>query len=113
MLSCPSSSRVSEKLLVKLIEVDESHAGVPLSVKTAALLADVSPLDVPRLKVSRERASSRLDRDQALVLSCVDGSSSLEEMVDRLGLPTGEVLEIVCGLCAHGVLELDRARRAA
>lgn len=113
MLSCPSSSRVSERLLVKLIEVDESHAGVAMAVKTAALLADVSPDDVPRLAMSLERAAALLDREQAFVLSCVDGSSSLEDMLQAVGLPTGEVLEIVCSLCAHGVLALDRAPRAA
>jgi hypothetical protein len=98
-----------DRLFARLIDV----ADCSLAAKTCELLADVSPVDVPRVAMSTERAVSLVDHRHAYVLACVDGASSLGDLVEIVRLPTGDVLEIVCHLCARGILVLDRTCRAA
>jgi hypothetical protein len=105
----PSSNDDVARLVASLVCVEDDS----LPGRIAALLADVSPGDVPRLAVSVDRAVLVVDHREAFVLACIDGTSTLEELIDVVGLPTGEVLAMVCGLTARGILVLERARRAA
>lgn len=80
----------------------------PMCARTTNLLIDVSPLDVPRVVVRGEEVAQVVSHREAFVIASIDGASTLETMVDMLDLPPGEVLEIVCRLCARGIVALDR-----
>lgn len=105
----PLSSREVERLFARLVDVHDDS----LAARTAAVLAAVSPADVPRLALPADRAAMLVDHREAFVLACIDGASSLEDVLEVVGLPTSDVLDIVCGLAARGIVALERDRRAA
>lgn len=78
--------------------------GDPASASMTELLSEIGPDDVPRVVA----APSELSPREAAVVSAIDGRSTLERMVDTIDLPAGELLEIVCSLCARGLIVLDR-----
>jgi hypothetical protein len=105
----PSASDEVARRVASLVEVHDDS----LAARTAAFLADISPVDVPRLAMAADCAALLVDHREAFVLACLDGASTLTDVLEVVGLPTGDVLEIVCSLCARGILALDRAMRAA
>jgi hypothetical protein len=72
------------------------------------LMARLGPLSrVPRIAVaSKALGGLALDHKAGFVLSLVDGSSSLETILDASGLPQLEVLRVIEDLVARGVLDL-------
>lgn len=85
----------------------------PLRARMTELLAGVSPADVPRLAAEvDDQADDALSAQEAFVLASIDGASTLERLVDTIVLPAGEALEIVCRLCARGIVTLDRMSRS-
>lgn len=80
----------------------------PMCARTTELLVDISPLDVPRVVVAGGQVAAFVTHREAFVIASIDGASTLEMMVGSLDLPPGEVLEIVCRLCARGIVALDR-----
>jgi hypothetical protein len=72
------------------------------------LMARLGPLSrVPRIAVaSKTMGGLALDHKAGFVLSLVDGSSSLETILDASGLPQLEVLRVIEDLVARGVLDL-------
>jgi hypothetical protein len=77
-------------------------------------LVDVWPCDVPCVALTPEERGERLlDHREAFVLSLLDGQSSVSSMLDMESLPAGELLGILCDLCARGLVTLDRSQRAA
>jgi hypothetical protein len=72
-------------------------------------LASIASTDVPQVAVSRETVLERVTLRQALVIACIDGETTLESLIERLDMPCGEALTIVCELCASGILSLVAA----
>jgi len=75
------------------------------------LLVDVSPCDVPLVAIAVRDAVRVLGHREAFVLASIDGSSTVEMLLDVVDLPAGDVLAIVCDLCARGIVTLDRSQR--
>ena len=84
-----------------LAEHDDPHAA-----RTTELLRRISPLDVPFITVRRADAEQILGHREAFVLSSIDGRSTCEMLVDTIDLPPGDVLAILCNLCARGLVVL-------
>lgn len=77
-------------------------------------LVDVWPCDIPCVALSpSERNERLLDHREAFVLSLLDGQSTVSAMLEMESLPAGELLAILCELCARGVVTLDRTARSA
>jgi len=83
----------------------------PLCARMTELLVDISPSDVPVVAVAVRDAARVLGHREAFVLASIDGTSTVEMMLDVVDLPAGEVLAIVCDLCARGIVTLDRSQR--
>ena len=83
----------------------------PMFAKTTDLLVDISPADVPHVVLAPEEVAQLVSHREAFVVAAIDGHSTLETMSDTVDLPSGEVLAIICNLCARGILELDRSQR--
>lgn len=77
---------------------------------TAGLLVDLWHSDVPNLVTSVEMV---VDEREARILSLVDGRATIGTLLEMSGLPTPDVLGIMCELCARGVITLDRSQRVA
>ena len=77
---------------------------------TAGLLVDLWHSDVPTLAASVETV---VDEREARLLSFVDGQATIGTLLEVAGLPTPDVLGIMCELCARGVITLDRSQRLA
>jgi hypothetical protein len=81
----------------------------PLDAMTTGDLLDVRPSDVPYLALTlTELAAHELDAREALVLSLLDGSSTLESMLEITEINGAELLTTVCELCARGIVTLQR-----
>jgi hypothetical protein len=88
----------------------EAH-GDPFSSAVTDLLVDLSPTDVPRVSTKLERDARVLTRREASVFASIDGQRTLEMMVDGLDRArSGEVLGVLCNLCARGVVVFERLR---
>ena len=83
----------------------------PNFATTTLLLADISPADVPRVVLAPEEVARLVSHREAFVVASIDGQSTLETVPDTVDLPFGEVLAIICNLCARGILALDRSGR--
>jgi hypothetical protein len=67
---------------------------------------------VPRVSVESDRLRwLSLDHRAGFLLSLIDGSSSLEELLDISGMPRFEALKILCDLLDQDVILLSRAER--
>jgi hypothetical protein len=76
-------------------------------------LLGIWPSDVPRAAVgSAEQRALLADDREALVVSLLDGRSSVGVVLEASGLPGAEALEILCELCARGIVALDRSGRS-
>lgn len=86
--------------------------GEPYCVQTTNLLSCIGPLDVPSLAVPRGDVAEVVGHREAFVLASIDGRSTCEMLLDVIDLPPGELLTILCNLCARGFVSLrpDDAR---
>lgn len=83
----------------------------PSFARATDLLVDISPDDVAFVPVAAEELASLVNHREAFVVASIDGQSTLDALAYTVDLPAGEVLAIVCDLCARGIVELDRSRR--
>ena len=75
------------------------------------MLVDISPEDVPFVALASEELAELVSHREAFVVASIDGQSTLDALAYTVDLPAGEVLAIICNLCARGIIELDRSRR--
>lgn len=80
----------------------------PCFARTTDLLSRISPLDVPFVTVSCADAAQIVGHREAFVLASIDGRSTCEMLVDMIDLPPGDVLDILCSLCARGLVVLGQ-----
>jgi serine/threonine protein kinase len=67
---------------------------------------------VPRIAMEPSQITSiSLDHRAGFLLSCIDGASTIDDVLDVSGMPRIETLRIVCELLDHGVLTLTPQRR--
>ncbi len=83
----------------------------PTFARATDLLVDISPDDVPFVRIKAEELASLVNHREAFVAASIDGQSTLDALAYTVDLPAGEVLAILCNLCARGIVELDRSRR--
>jgi len=88
----------------------EGHVD-PSFARTTDLLVDISPEDVPFVSIAAEELAHLVSHREAFVVASIDGQSTLDALAYTVDLPAGEVLAIICTLCARGIIELDRSRR--
>ncbi len=81
----------------------------PYCARTTDLLTCIAPLDVPFLTVACADAAQVLGHREAFVMASIDGRSTCETLLDMIDLPPGEVLGILCNLCARGFVALGNA----
>jgi hypothetical protein len=86
------------------------HEG-PTLAKMTELLVDISPLDVPYVLLGSQEIAQLVSHREAFVIASIDGYSTLDTVPDNVDLPPGEVLAMICELCARGILGLDRSAR--
>jgi hypothetical protein len=81
----------------------------PFRDMTTGHLLDVRPGDVPYIALTtRELTARMLDAREAFVVSLLDGTSTLDALLDAAELQEPELLAIVCDLCARGIITLQR-----
>jgi hypothetical protein len=83
----------------------------PFCARTTDLLIDIAPEDVPQVAMAPEEIAQRVNHREAFVVASIDGQSNCAMLVDVVDLPSGEVLAILCNLCARGLVSLDRSER--
>ena len=83
----------------------------PTFATTTDLLVEISPTDVPRVLLAADEIAHLVSHREAFVVASIDGESTLDTIPDNVDLPRGEVLAIICNLCARGILALDRSFR--
>ena len=83
----------------------------PTFARTTDLLVDISPTDVPFVCVPPDEAARLVNHREAFVVASINGQSPLENIPGMVDLPSGEVLAIICNLCARGIIGLDRSGR--
>ena len=70
-------------------------------------LLGVRRSDVPRVAVTTEACVEQgLDHRAGFILSLLDGCSTVDTVLDVAGLPEQETLEVLCDLCARGIVTL-------
>ncbi|MDB4937277.1 MAG: hypothetical protein JWP87_4249 [Labilithrix sp.] len=80
----------------------------PYCARTTDLLSSISPLDVPHITVRYQDAAQVVGHREAFVMASIDGRSTCEKLVDMIDLPPGDVLAILCSLCARGLVVLGQ-----
>lgn len=83
----------------------------PSFARATDLLVDISPEDVPFVALGAQDLTELVSHREAFVVASIDGQSTLDALAYTVDLPAGEVLAIICDLCARGIVELDRRRR--
>ncbi len=83
----------------------------PSFARATDLLVDISPEDVPFVPIAADELAGLVNHREAFVVASIDGQSTLDALAYTVDLPAGEVLAIICNLCARGVVALDRSRR--
>jgi hypothetical protein len=74
----------------------------------AGPLIDVRLNAVPRIVLSpAERLLHHLDHREGFILALLEQTSDVESLLDMAGLPESETLELLCALCARGVVVLE------
>jgi hypothetical protein len=70
-------------------------------------LLEVRRSDVPRVAATtQECVDQGLDHRAGFILSLLDGCSNVETVLDAAGLPEHQTLEVLCDLCARGIVTL-------
>lgn len=82
----------------------------PAYTRSNAILADLVPTDVPRLLVSPQEIGACVSHREAYVIASIDGHSTIDMLLEVVDLQAGEVLAIVCELCARGIVAIDRVQ---
>jgi hypothetical protein len=76
---------------------------------TAEIPIDVDAKEVPRLLVPEDELPNRLlSHREAFVVSLIDGTSSVQVLLEMGILPADKMLAILCNLRARGVIKLGR-----
>jgi hypothetical protein len=76
---------------------------------TAGELFEVRPSDIPcPALTATELAEHVVDSRERVVLSILDGQSTLSSYLTSADLPDAELLAIVCDLVARGLISLQR-----
>ena len=83
----------------------------PTYARATDLLVDIAPEDVPCVVLMPEEVAHLVSHREAFVIASIDGQSTLDALAYTVDLPAGEVLAIVCDLCARGLVTLDRSGR--
>jgi hypothetical protein len=83
----------------------------PSFARATDLLVDITPEDVPFVPRAAEDLAQLVSHREAFVIASIDGQSTLDALAFTVDLPAGEVLAIICNLCARGIIDLDRSRR--
>jgi hypothetical protein len=74
----------------------------------AGPLIDVRLDDVPRLLLSAaDWMKLGLDHRQGFILALLEQCGDVASLLDMAGLPESETLELLCALCAAGVVVLE------
>ena len=82
----------------------------PINAAVTELLVDLSPTDVPRVVMTLEQVARIVTHREAFVVASIDGQSTLETMVEGRGRArSGEVLGVLCNLCARGIVVFERS----
>ena len=97
-----------------LLESDPEHAEAAIYFTSCrdglaeAYLAAIGGREaVPRVRVTIAALPGlRIDTFEAYVLSCVDGCSSVEDIVDVVGKPDHETLRALVGLLTHEAIRM-------
>lgn len=84
----------------------------PTYARATDLLVDISPEDVPFVVLVSDEIAQLVNHREAYVVASIDGQSTLDTLAHTVDLPPGEVLAIICDLCARGIVELDRSLAA-
>ena len=72
------------------------------------------PGDVPVVVMAHHELRARsLERNAAFVLACIDGSSSIEEIIDIAGLPADQTRRALSRLVREGIVQIRRRSAAA
>jgi hypothetical protein len=87
--------------------VDTPDPALDESDMVSGPLLGVRRSDVPRVALSTEECFDHgLDHRAGFILSLLDGCSNVETVLDVAGLPEQETLEVLCDLCARGIVTL-------
>lgn len=82
----------------------------PINAAVTELLVDLSPTDVPRVAMARGEIARLVTHREAFVVASIDGQSTLETMIEGMDRArSGEVLGVLCNLCARGIVVFDRS----
>jgi hypothetical protein len=85
----------------------------PINAAITELLVDLSPTDVPRVAMTLEQVARLVTHRDAFVVASIDGQSTLEMMVEGMDRArSGEVLGVLCNLCARGIVVFERSTRS-
>lgn len=93
-------------------DVDESSGVVSWEVDSSPHATPPAPAAVrgdavPRIAMSRDKiAQLPLDHRAGFILSLIDASSTVDEILDVSGMPTPEAREILIHLARRGVIDL-------
>jgi hypothetical protein len=86
----------------------EAHVD-PIYAAMTDLMVDLSPTDVPRVAMTLEQVGRVVTHREAFVVASIDGHSTLEMMIQGMDRTrSGEVLGVLCNLCARGIVVFDR-----
>ena len=98
--ACPASST--------RVAAPSAGAGLDSLLKSVRTYHAGSLDQVPRLVVPlHELRSLSLDHEAGFILSRIDGTSTLESLLDICGMPRWQVLRLVAKLADYGVIRLD------
>jgi len=86
----------------------EAHVD-PIYAAMTDLLVDLSPTDIPRVAMTLEQVGRVVTHREAFVVASIDGHSTLEMMIQGMDRArSGEILGVLCNLCARGIVVFDR-----
>ncbi len=101
-----SAHRDAEALSAWALEAHDD----PIHSVVTDLLVDLAPTDVPRVAMTLEQVACMTTHREAFVVASIDGHSTVEMMIEGLDRArSGEVLGVLCNLCARGIVVFDRS----
>ena len=101
-----SAHRDAEALSAWALEAHDD----PMNAAVTDLLVDLSPTDVPRVAMTLEQVARLVTHREAFVVASIDGQSTLEMMIAGMDRArSGEVLGVLCNLCARGIVVFERS----
>lgn len=102
----------------KMLQENPSHAEAKRyadncrDILTQMFSARLGPLSqVPHVMLGSDQIRwLTLDHRAGFLLSCIDGSSTVEEILDVAGMPKLDVLRVLCDLLQAGVIDIKAGR---